>query len=190
MKQKSYKDLFSAMKPVVALTVICSCVAAVLVGVNMLTSAKIEENLDAAERAAVCEVFGDEAAVPEKIEGAPDTVNKVCRVTKDGQLLGWSVSVSPDGFGGSIDMVVGIGTDGRITGVAITSLSETPGLGSRVAEKSYLEGYDGKSGKLVLKKDVDAISGATISSRSVLAGVNAALSAAEQMGLAKGGDAQ
>ena len=101
----------------------------------------------------------------------------------DGNVFGYAVSVSPSGFGGNIDMIVGIGTDGKITGVNITALSETPGLGSRVNDANYLSQYNGTGGKLALGSDIDAISGATISSRSVLAGVNRALAAVDTMGL-------
>ena len=74
-------------------------------------------------------------------------------------------------------MVVGISADHKIVGVSITALSETPGLGSRVADRSYLDGYAGLYGMIKLGDGIDAISGATISSRSVLTGVNRALEA-------------
>jgi electron transport complex protein RnfG len=190
MKEGSRAGGFALFKPAVSLTAICICVAAVLAVVNALTAERIAANLDAAEKAAIYEVFGDTGISAEELSGAPEGINSVYRVSGgDGTPLGFCVALSQQGFGGNIDMVVGLAPDGSVTGVEITSLSETPGLGSRVAEEPYLDGYRGKSGRLVLGADVDAISGATISSRSVLAGVNAAIDAAVRMGLVPGGGA-
>ena len=90
------------------------------------------------------------------------------------------------GFGGDMTLMVGYDGARTILGVSIVSHSETPGLGARVkTEAGYLDQYVGKSGEVVLNKngvadgenDVDAISGATISSRAVLTGVNRATDA-------------
>ena len=175
--------------PVLSLAVICMAVGLLLSTVHGLTGEKIEENLKAAERSAIAEVYGLSGERASEVEytaldGCPDGVNAVYAVKTGGTDAGYCVSVSPNGFGGNIDMVVGVGADGKIVGVAIVALSETPGLGSRVDDPAYLSGYNGKGRGLVLKKDVDAISGATISSRSVLTGVNRATEALASMGLA------
>lgn len=177
------------VRMVFSLTIICVCVALLLSVVHALTEEKINENLAAAEKAGVIRVFGYGDLEYRPLDGAPDTVNSVYEVTRGGSVLGWCVSVSPNGFGGNIDMVVGVSTEGKLVGVTITALSETPGLGSRVAEEKYLAGYTGlgTDAALVLGEDVDAISGATISSRSVLTGVNRAIAAVAEMGLTGGG---
>lgn len=176
------------LRMVLSLTVICVCVALLLSVVHALTEDKINENLAEAERAGIIRVFGFDDISYSPLSGTPDTVNAVYEVRRGGDLIGWCVTVSPNGFGGNIDMVVGIGTGGKIVGVTITALSETPGLGSRVSEESYLGGYAqlDAAAPLVLNSDVDAISGATISSRSVLAGVNRATEAVRGMGLLGG----
>ena len=71
-------------------------------------------------------------------------------------------------------LMVGFRADQTLVGVQILSHSETPGLGARVSDASYLGQYAGKSGTLTLGENVDAISGATISSRAVLSGVKEA----------------
>lgn len=179
------------VRMVVMLTAICVCVVLLLAVVNALTAEKIAENLAEAEKNGIIRVFGFDDIEYSPLENAPDTVSSVYEVTRQGNRLGWCVSVSPNGFGGNIDMVVGVSADGKIAGVTITSLSETPGLGSRVADENYLANYawlDAGS-PLTLNADVDAISGATISSRSVLTGVNRATAALAEMGLI-GGDAE
>lgn len=98
---------------------------------------------------------------------------------------GYVVEVSPSGFGGAIDMVVGVKSDGTVSGVAIVSMSETSGLGANASKDSFRSQYVGKSGTLAVTKDggeIDALTGATITSRAVTNGVNSALAAAAEMG--------
>ena len=104
-------------------------------------------------------------------------------------LLGYCIEVAPSGFGGEISMMVGFEADRRIKGVSIVSLNETPGLGAKVKDSGYLSQYIGKEGALVLKQDVDAIAGATISSRAVLDGVNRATEILNAV-MGSGGDSQ
>ncbi len=184
MSQNDKNGAFKILRIAFSLTMICVCVALAVSLSYALTRDKIEEKRIATERAAIAAVFGRDDIGYRALEGTPDDVTAVFEVTDaDGNVFGYAVSVSPSGFGGNIDMIVGIGTDGKITGVNITALSETPGLGSRVNDANYLSQYNGTGGKLALGSDIDAISGATISSRSVLAGVNRALAAVDTMGL-------
>lgn len=172
---------------IVSLTAICAAVALVLSVVNILTRDRIAENLREAEAIAISRVWSGSAGEGEleylPVDGAPETVSAVYEVTVAGECVGWCVSVSPSGFGGNIDMVVGVDLAGRVVGVEITALSETPGLGSRVSESEFLSGYIGKGENIVLGVDIDAISGATISSRSVTDGVNRATRAIFDMKL-------
>ena len=96
---------------------------------------------------------------------------------------GWAVQVSANGFGGEVNMMVGIDKAGNVIGISIISHAETPSLGAVAAENNaagegFRSQFAGLSGTLAVKKDggtVDAISGATITSRAVVEGVNAAL---------------
>lgn len=182
MSQNDKNGALKILRIAFSLTMICVCVALAVSLSYALTRDRIEEKRIATERAAIAAVFGRDDIGYRALEGTPDDVTAVFEVTDaDGNIFGYAVSVSPSGFGGNIDMIVGIGTDGKITGVNITALSETPGLGSRVNDANYLSQYNGTGGKLALGSDIDAISGATISSRSVLAGVNRALAAVDTM---------
>lgn len=184
MSQNDKNGALKILRIAFSLTMICVCVALAVSLSYALTRDRIEEKRIATERAAIAAVFGRDDIGYRALEGTPDDVTAVFEVTDaDGNVFGYAVSVSPSGFGGNIDMIVGIGTDDKITGVNITALSETPGLGSRVNDANYLSQYNGTGGKLALGSDIDAISGATISSRSVLAGVNRAFAAVDTMGL-------
>jgi len=96
---------------------------------------------------------------------------------KNGRVTGYAFRVMPKGYGGTIDMVVGINTKGHVLGVKILSMKETPGLGSKAAEPKFLDQFIGKTSKnpIKAKKDVDAITGATITSQAVSDGVKEAL---------------
>ena len=92
--------------------------------------------------------------------------------------------VAPRGFGGEIVMIVGVNTEGVVTGVVITEMSETAGLGAKADDPSFLSQYVGKSGSLTVVKgnagetQISAITGATVTSRAVTDGVLAAMKAA------------
>lgn len=84
------------------------------------------------------------------------------------------------GFGGSLGVMTGFDLEtGNIVGVGITTMSETPGVGTRVKEKTFTQQFAGMPGDAVVKvkKDggvVDAVSGATISSRAVATAIGQA----------------
>ena len=109
-----------------------------------------------------------------------------------GKTVGYCIKVEPSGFGGKISMMVGIGTDGEIQGVKITSMSETPGLGAK-ADDNWLSQFTGKKANISVIKsgtakdsEINAISGATITSKAVAEGVNIASAAAKTISKAEG----
>ena len=96
-------------------------------------------------------------------------------ISKDGNIIGYTVKVSPSGYGGEISMMVGVNADLTISGVKILSLSETPGLGAKAQDEAFLPQFKGKNEKMALKKDITAITGATITSTAVTLGVKEAI---------------
>ena len=84
---------------------------------------------------------------------------------------GYVVRVAPNGFGGAIDMMVGVDVSGAVTGVAIVSQSETASLGANCTREDFRAQFTGKTGTLSVSKD----GGATVTSRAVTEGVNTAL---------------
>ena len=156
------------------LTLICSVVALMLAAVNAVTKNRIEENTNNEKLRAVSRIFGEvDEVIP--VEG---TDPEILLVVKDGATPGYCVSVLPQGYGGEIDMLVGVCPDRSVKGVEIISMSETPGVGSRVkSDENFLPQFAGKSGPFEPGNGADAISGASISSRAVMDGVNAAITA-------------
>ena len=91
---------------------------------------------------------------------------------------GYVVRVAPNGFGGAIDMMVGVDVSGAVTGVAIVSQSETASLGANCTREDFRARFTGKTGTLSVSKDggeIEALTGATVTSRAVTEGVNTAL---------------
>ena len=92
---------------------------------------------------------------------------------KNKMAIGKVYMVDPVGYGGPIEMLVGIDNQKKVTGVKIVSLVETPGLGLNAANPKFLKQFIGKSrdDKLMAKEDIDAIAGATITTQAVCDGV-------------------
>lgn len=97
--------------------------------------------------------------------------------------VGWVFSASPQGYGGKIGMLVGVDLKGKVTGVKILSQTETPGLGVNILKPSFLNQFVDKTAadQLEPKKDIEAITGATISSRAVSLGVRQSIRSANEL---------
>ncbi|MGL4731847.1 MAG: RnfABCDGE type electron transport complex subunit G [Clostridium sp.] len=102
--------------------------------------------------------------------------------TKGSEKVGYCINVKSKGYGGDINMMVGISQEGKVEGVQILSMSETPGLGSKASEPDFIDQFKEKEAtELSVSKDsasenqILAISGATITSNAVTTGVNNAI---------------
>ena len=160
------------------LLIITSLVALLLSGVNMIT----KDRIAAAKAEKTAKAI---SAVLENGETAVETAFNLAAhplVTKVyANDHGYAVQVSPAGFGGGIDMMVGIDHEGNVTGISIISHTETAGLGAVAADKTakgqaFRDQFTGLSEETAVGEQIDAISGATITSKAVTEGVNAALS--------------
>lgn len=111
-------------------------------------------------------------------EKANDYVLEAFEAKAGGKTAGYVFKVKTSGYGGEIMMLVGIDADSKVSGIEVLSMSETPGLGSKVKDDpSFGAQFVGKpaEGKLALGSDITAISGATISSGAINTGVNNAI---------------
>ena len=113
--------------------------------------------------------------------GVKGTVDEVCSV-KGGEEGYVITTTDGEGYGGNIQITVGITADGTVSGISFLSISETAGLGMKATEPAFYEQYQGKqTDKFVVSKDggdgepIDALSGATFTSRAVTGAVNIAL---------------
>ena len=166
----------------VTLLAICALVAAVLSGINMITNDKIAAIQVEKTQAAIKEVFPEAQNVQQMpLSGEADIVQAV--YTADD---GYAVQVAPNGFDGPVTMMVGV-LQGKITGISVISHTETPGLGAVAATQNakgeaFRSQFVGQEGALAVGDQIDAISGATVTSNAVVAGVNAAFDYVANLG--------
>lgn len=172
-KKKSSASYY--IKLGVTLFLICAVTACLLGLVNGITADKIIELNTQKTANAMNAVLPADSY--EQLDFSGGVVMKAYRAVSGGETAGFVFEVAPSGFGGTIDMVVGVGSDGTVMGVEIVKMSETAGLGAKASNPEFLDQFTGKGGGLVVKKDIDALTGATITSKAVTEGVNAAVAA-------------
>ena len=116
------------------------------------------------------------------------TITKLSTATAGGQQAGYVAETTFSGAQGMITMVVGLDSDYNCTGVYVTKHSETSGLGAKAADTNagaWRDNLVGQGDGLALTKDkgtVEAISGATITSRAVVTEVQTVINAAKSLG--------
>lgn len=182
------------IKTTIPLFVICTVTGLCLSYVNSLTKAPIAQRISEAAELKKTQVLKEakifeEIKVPGKISGRNNIVTAAFKGVNSGKIVGFVFNVSPKGYGGPIDVTVGIGIDGAVSGVKLGENKETPGLGTKAAEAPFITQYGGKNIKesfeLVKKppagNQIQAISGATISSRAVNGAVQAAADYAKEL---------
>lgn len=170
------------------LLLICAIVAGVVSFVYALTAEQYAINMQATKNEAIGEIFGLSAPKCEALPAEGLEIEETVFKVYDGDThVGYCVEVKSGGFGGDITMMVGYTADCTMLGVEIVSMSETPGLGSKAGEAPFLSQFAGKTDTLTLGEDVDAISGATISSKAVTEGVNQAFQSLQNVLSLNGG---
>lgn len=198
-KEKVDMDPKYIIKLTVTLFVTCVIVAGLLGYVNSITAGPIAEtnwqNTVAAMKAVVAdpdntefsEAMENSDAMAAAASGAGATLDSVYEYQVSGEFGGYAVKIVASGSQGNIEMMVGVDSEGAVSGVSIVKNSETSGIGSKVMTNvnGVLDQFIGKSaadGTLVVGTNVDAISGATVSTKGVTTGVNAALAVAAAIG--------
>lgn len=187
MKQSKIKEI---VIPALSLFVICIVVTALLGLTNAVTAPKIEELAVETQEAAKKEVLADAASFgdAEQTQLSGTTYTYYKGLAADGSVMGYVVETVSKGYGGDISLMVGVGVDGTVQGVSILSINETAGLGMNAENPEFLEQFLGKSGTIGVQKngssdtEIQALTGATITSEAMADGVNQALFVCEQLG--------
>lgn len=181
----SFKEIFA---PTAVLVIICVAVSAALAGTNALTKDKIaEQQLKKAEDSR--RLVLDIAESFEEQNGGEYYTG-----VANGEIVGYVFETSAKGYGGDVKVMTGIGADGKISGVVILSHGETPGLGANAEKEDFREQYEQPvpDGDISVVKyqtpqegEIEAVTGATITSTAVTNAVNDAL--AQYNTIVKGG---
>ena len=172
---KKESTLFNMVSSLVVVTLVASTA---LGYVYELTKGPIAAAKLAAKIAAIDEVVVDYDNNPVDemykipMEGSEDSL-EVYPAKKGEKLIASAIrSYSPKGYGGNIWLMVGLLPDGKINNIAVLEHKETPGLGTKMNNEEFKNQFLGKdpaSFKLKVQKDggdVDALTGATITSRA------------------------
>ena len=174
--------------PTAILFIICVVVSSALVGTNALTMDKINEQ--ALKKADESRMLVLPAA--ESFEIQNDGEYYIGKT--GGETVGYVFETDSKGYGGTVEVMTGIDTEGNITGVVILSHNETPGLGANAEKAEYTDQYKQpapESGLELVKfqtpseGQIEALTGATITSKSVTDAVNDAV---EKYQSVKGGN--
>lgn len=177
------KSLKEYLVPTVTLFVICLVATALLGLTNQVTAPIIEQLAIETEIKSRQVVFAEAKSFGEA-EFLADGTSVVAALDESNNTIGYVVVNTAKGYGGDISVMTGVDTEGGVTGVNILSHSETAGLGAKAAEQNFRDRFIGLIGGITVSKDkagensIDAITGATITSRAVTEAVNAAIEAA------------
>ena len=171
------------------LLIIAAVCAGLLGRVNAITEEQIAILTEQKTQASMQEVMPDASSFEEVDYTGADTTGLVtaanAALDASGNVIGYVVQTEPSGFGGVIQMVTGVDASGAVPGVSIIDMSETSGLGTNAAKPAFKDQFLGTTGDLAVNKDggtIDALTGATITSRAVTNGVNAAVACANNLG--------
>lgn len=129
-------------------------------------------------------------SILEKIQTKNPGIIDIVQAEKAGQVLGYVVKSNTNGFGGPMEVMVGIDESGTLTGIRLGNHAETPGLGDNANKPEFYDQFPGKdivSGIGVNKgepgnNEIQAITGATVTSRAVVDAVNAVKVVIEEVG--------
>ncbi len=169
-------------------------IAGLILGfVNQLTADPIAKQQELKIQKACAAVFAQAASFEERAEDASGAAYQAAAgvrfgkvytaLAQDGSVMGYVIGVtSTEGYGGDIEIMMGVTTEGHLNGISILSISETPGLGMQAGEVLVPQFADKevktfqytKSGAKA-DNEIDAISGATITTKAVTSAVNEGL---------------
>ena len=174
--KKNREDI---IKPVGVLLAICIIIPLALSVTNKVTAKKIAElENENSKKNMQSLVSADD------FEKCSDGGIEYYTAIKGGDTAAYIFTESAKGYGGNVSVMTAVKPDGTVAGVAILDVSgETPGLGQNAAKESFYSQYTGlkkvvsllKNGAKAENNEVDAVTGATITSTAVTRAVNAAL---------------
>ena len=166
------------------LLLITGVAAFLLGGAYEITKAPIAASIENDRQVAMKEILPTADKFQKSDVKITEKVSEVNNGLKGTEIAGYAIKVSPKGYGGPVDIMVGLSTDGKVTGIKILSHTETPGLGANAPEPKFSNQYKNKPTKDKLEvvkivptkgNQIQALTGATITSKAVTLGVNDAI---------------
>ncbi|MCI0497977.1 MAG: RnfABCDGE type electron transport complex subunit G [Thermoplasmata archaeon] len=178
------------MFPVFRLTIVVAVAVIALTITDAVTRDLIAESREKELQALLEKIFPGMDDYEEKddvyfiLERSDVPVENPYGIDENYEIIGFAFIAEGDGYGGAIELLIGIEPDlddPTLVGIRVLTQSETPGLGAKIADEEFTDQFNGlATGDAVLTDDggqIDAISGATISSRAVVDAIQDAVSA-------------
>lgn len=172
----------SIFRLTLTLFLITAVVAAALAGINAITAPKITALKAQKTADAIATVLPGESS---ELENFTDNTGLVQKVWQSEN--GYAVQVAPSGFGGQVVIMVGVDNDGKVLGLDVISHAETAGLGDTAAAdnakgNAFRVQFSENDAPFTVGENIEAITSATITSKAVTSGVNAAVECVKNMG--------
>lgn len=172
------------IKPVVVLLAICIVIPLALSLTNKVTVNRIAALEKENEEKAMALLIEADQFELNTFEGKDGSFDFHIAKSADGEAVGYIFITSAKGYGGEVSVMTAVGVDGKIKEISILDASnETPGLGQNVTKDKFYSQFEGmgpettvvKSGAESKNNEVNAVTGASISSRAVNSAVNKAM---------------
>ena len=158
------KTTFKNAFPIIILTAVVAICVTALTFTDSFTRAKIEAQEEQKIQHMLSAMFPNMSRYTFE--------DDIYTIYADGTEIGYAFLAVGKGYGGDIDILVGLEDETTVKGITIISHTETPGLGSRVAESSFTDMFRGLNiADIALRQEggqIDALTGSTISSRAVI----------------------
>lgn len=173
--------------PAVVLFLISVIVTAALAGTNALTKDTIAQLAQESQAQAMSRVIEADTFTQDEGERDGESFTYNTALLED-EPVGYVFVTAASGYGGDVSVMTAVDLQGTILAVEVLSVAdETPGLGANAAKSEWWAQFAGMSGELAVNKDggeVDALTGATITSRAVTRAINTALAQFESLEVA------
>ena len=172
---------FDTVRPVIVLVVICMVAGALLGVVHDVTDPVAQANAEAKAQQTYAQLV-PQAASFEPVDYTVEGCTAALRALDgSGNVLAYVIVAQSKGYGGQVPIAVAFGTDGTVLSITAMANDETPGLGNKIANDSYIGQYVGLAAQPTDAGSIDLISGATISSKAALSAFNIAVEAYEEV---------
>lgn len=162
------------LRLIIVLAAVCIVAALILGEVNSITKPLIAAQKEKEVNQALENIMPEADKYDKKAFKGGDYY----QCYKGKKAIGYILSAIGTGYSGDINMLVGVDNKGEITGIEVLLQAETPGLGARCVEIKhgekrpwFLAQFEGKSATGLALKDIEAITGATITSEAIVKGI-------------------
>lgn len=170
--EHSQEETNSIFKVGINLTIACLLSGLIIAGTYAVTAPVAERERENLKTQAMKELVQDAESF-KPVDGKAEWFAAV----KGGKTIAYVVPAESKGYGGAIKMLAAVGGDGKVIDYKILSHLETPGLGDKATEPKFRKQFNGKSAqdlevvKVPTDKNIQALTGATITSRAVTKGI-------------------